>query len=120
EILAQLPPADRSACRVARGVDGASRRVSQRCQWTRLDNACRLSWKVIHVTKRCNSTLLWTALDGVQCRMAAYGEDQCQVMLQWHEETIRTTVVSGYADALSTSQRWRQEWDTRASATGIL
>ena len=36
EVLAKLPPADRSACRVARGVDGASRRVSQRRQWTRL------------------------------------------------------------------------------------
>src|SRR6476661_3104892 len=44
---------------------------------------CRRSWKVIRVTKRCNSTLLWSALDGVQCRMAAYEEDQCQVMLLW-------------------------------------
>jgi hypothetical protein len=80
---------------------------------------CGLSWKVIQMTKRRNGTLLWSTLDGVQCRMAAYGEDQCQVMLLWHDETIRTTVVSGYADALSTSQRWRQECDTKASATGI-
>jgi hypothetical protein len=41
-------------------------------------------------------------------------------MLLWHDETIRTTVVGGYADALSTSQRWRQEWDTKASANGII
>jgi hypothetical protein len=81
---------------------------------------CGRAWQVIHMTKRRNSTLLWSTLDGVQCRMAPYGEDRCQVMLLWHDETIRTTVVSGYAAALSTSQRWRQEWDTKASATGIL
>ena len=52
--------------------------------------------------------------------MAAYGEDQCQVMLLWHDETIKATVVSGYAGALSTSLRWRQEWDTKASATELL
>jgi hypothetical protein len=68
--------------------------------------------------KRVNSTLLWSTLGGVQCRMAAYDEDQCQVMLLWHDETIKTTVVSGYADALSTSRRWRQESDTKA--TGII
>jgi hypothetical protein len=72
------------------------------------------------MTKRRYGTLLWSTLDGVHCRMAAHDEDQIQVMLLWHDETVKTTVVSGYADALSTSQRWRQEWDTKASATGIL
>jgi len=38
EAPTKLPLADRSACRIARGIDGASRRVSQRCQWTRLDD----------------------------------------------------------------------------------
>jgi hypothetical protein len=72
------------------------------------------------MTKRRNGTLLWSTLDGVHCWMAAYDEARCQVMLLWHDETIKTTVVSGYADALSTSRTWRQEWDTKASATGIL
>jgi hypothetical protein len=71
------------------------------------------------MTKRRNGTLLWSTLDGVHCRMATYDEDQCQVMLLWHDETIKTTVVSGYADALSISRTWRQEWDTKASA-GII
>ena len=71
------------------------------------------------MTKRSNSTLLWSTLDGVQCRMAAYLEDQCQVMLLWHDETIKTTVVGGYADALSTSRKWRHEWDAKSSA-GII
>jgi hypothetical protein len=71
------------------------------------------------MTTRRNSSLLWWTLDGVQCRIAAYGQDQCQLMLLWHHDTIRTAVVSGYADALSTSRRWRQEWDTNTSATGI-
>jgi hypothetical protein len=84
----------------------------------RLEMGCGLSRNVVNMTKRRNSTLLWSRLDGVQCRIAAYGEDQCQLMLQWHEETIRTAVVSGYAGALSTSRMWRQEWDTKASATG--
>ena len=68
------------------------------------------------MAKPGNSTLLWSMLDGVQCRMAAYGEDRCQVMLLWRDETIKTTVVGGYADALSTSLTWRQEWETKASA----
>ena len=72
------------------------------------------------VTKPGNSTLLWSMLDGVQCRMAAYGDDQCQVILLWHDETIKTTVVDGYADALSTSRRWRHEWDAKASAAAII
>ena len=54
------------------------------------------------------STLLWSTRDGVECRIAAYSDDQCQLMLQWYEETIRTAVVSGYAGALSTSRKWRQ------------
>lgn len=66
------------------------------------------------------STLLWSTLDGVQCRMTAYGDDQCQVMLHWHEETIRTAVVSDYSSALSTSRKWRQELHAKASATGIV
>lgn len=68
------------------------------------------------MTKRSNGTFLWSTLDGVQCRMAAYEEGQCQVVLLWHAETIKTTVVSGYAAALLTSRTWRQEWDAKASA----
>ena len=62
------------------------------------------------------STLLWSTRDGVECRLAVYSDDQCQLMLQWYEETIRTAVVSGYAGALSTSRKWRQELAEKAEA----
>jgi len=67
------------------------------------------------MTKPSNSTFLWSTLDGVQCRMAAYDEAQCQVILLWHAVTIKTTLVSGYAAALLTSRTWRQEWEARAA-----
>jgi hypothetical protein len=59
---------------------------------------------------------LWSTRDGVQCRLAAYSDDQCQLLLQWREEIIRTPVVSGYAGALSTSRKCRQELDEKAEA----
>jgi hypothetical protein len=59
--------------------------------------------------KRRPTTLLWSAADGVECRMAPYGDDRYQLMLRWNEQTIKATVVSDYARALAVSREWRRE-----------
>lgn len=63
--------------------------------------------------KRRDTTLLWSTTDGIECRMALYDEHRYQLMLRWREQTIKTTVVSDYACALSTSRQWQQERQPR-------
>jgi len=65
--------------------------------------------------KQRPTTLLWAAADGVECRLASYEDDRYQLMLRWNEQTIKATVVSDYAAALSVSRQWRHERTTRPS-----
>jgi len=61
--------------------------------------------------KRRPSTLLWSTVEGVECRLAPSESDRYQVLLRWNEQTIKTTVVSDYAGVLSVSREWRRERD---------
>jgi hypothetical protein len=63
------------------------------------------------VMKRRPTTLLWSTVEGVECRMAPYEDDRYQVMLRWRDETIKATVVRDYAGALAMSREWRRERD---------
>jgi hypothetical protein len=67
--------------------------------------------------KRRTTTLLWSTTDGVECRIAPYDDDRYQLMLRWNEQTIKATVVSDYARALSVSREWRRERDAPAAVT---
>ena len=58
------------------------------------------------------TTLLWSTADGIECRLAPYDDERYQLLLRWLEQTIKATVVSDYARALSVSREWR---DTRES-----
>ena len=61
--------------------------------------------------KRRPSTLLWSTVKGVECRIAPYEDNRYQLMLRRNEETIKATLVSDYPRALAVSREWRRERD---------
>jgi hypothetical protein len=59
--------------------------------------------------KQRQTTLLWSMIDGTECRIAPYDGDRYQLMLRWRDQTIKTTIVKDYARALFASGEWRRE-----------